>query len=204
MTRFQLKAYQSSKIYHNYEKRLTDKEKEIRECHKRHGIGKISDETFQTTIEDLEKEKGEILLGIDNYEKNLSNSRNPIDSILLTCSNIGCLWTDSDLETQRKVQFLVFPEGILWDKKNREYRTLKCNDFFEIMSRFTDNYKKVREGEKSSSLNLCGRRESNPYASRHQILSLACLPISTRPRQYFLPLLAKRTANVQQFIGFAN
>ena len=28
----------------------------------------------------------------------------------------------------------------------------------------------------------CGRRESNPYASRHQILSLACLPISTRPR----------------------
>ena len=29
---------------------------------------------------------------------------------------------------------------------------------------------------------LCGRRESNPYASRHQILSLACLPISTRPR----------------------
>ena len=31
---------------------------------------------------------------------------------------------------------------------------------------------------------LCGRRESNPYASRHQILSLACLPISTRPRRY--------------------
>ena len=28
---------------------------------------------------------------------------------------------------------------------------------------------------------MCGRRESNPYASRHQILSLACLPISTRP-----------------------
>ena len=28
---------------------------------------------------------------------------------------------------------------------------------------------------------MCGRRESNPYALRHQILSLACLPISTRP-----------------------
>ena len=40
--------------------------------------------------------------------------------------------------------------------------------------------------EKGTSSNedvpLCGRRESNPYASRHQILSLACLPISTRPR----------------------
>ena len=51
---------------------------------------------------------------------------------------------------------------------------------------------------------LCGRRESNPYASRHQILSLACLPISTRPRQYFCPVLLERTANVQQFIGFTN
>ena len=32
---------------------------------------------------------------------------------------------------------------------------------------------------------LCGRRDSNPYASRHQILSLAWLPITTRPHQYF-------------------
>ena len=43
---------------------------------------------------------------------------------------------------------------------------------------------------------LCGRRESNPYALRHQILSLACLPISTRPRF--------GTANVQHFIVFTN
>ena len=31
------------------------------------------------------------------------------------------------------------------------------------------------------SLHLCGRRDSNPYALRHQILSLAWLPITTRP-----------------------
>ena len=28
----------------------------------------------------------------------------------------------------------------------------------------------------------CGRRDSNPYALLHQILSLGCLPIPTRPR----------------------
>ena len=27
----------------------------------------------------------------------------------------------------------------------------------------------------------CGRRDSNPYAVRHQILSLGCLPIPTHP-----------------------
>lgn len=29
---------------------------------------------------------------------------------------------------------------------------------------------------------LCGWRDSNPHASRHQILSLACLPISPHPQ----------------------
>ena len=34
----------------------------------------------------------------------------------------------------------------------------------------------------TDNLILCGRRDSNPHASRHQILSLARLPITTRPR----------------------
>ena len=84
------------------------------------------------------------------------------------------------------MQFLIFPDGILWDKQmNPQYRTLKCNDFFETVSRISSTYKNKTEGGNPSSVNLCGRRESNPYASRHQILSLACLPISTRPQQYF-------------------
>ena len=85
---------------------------------------------------------------------------------------------------KEKCSFLIFPDGILWDKQMEQYRTLKCNDFFEIVSRISSTYKNETEGENSSSVNMCGRRESNPYASRHQILSLDCLPISTRPRQY--------------------
>ncbi len=57
------------------------------------------------------------------------------------------------------------------------------------------------EGGNPSSVNLCGRRESNPYASRHQILSLACLPISTRPHYFKLPFLTERTANIQYFFN---
>ena len=54
--------------------------------------------------------------------------------------------------------------------------------FFEIVSGISSTYKNKTEDGKPSSVNSCGRRESNPYASRHQILSLACLPISTRPQ----------------------
>ena len=36
---------------------------------------------------------------------------------------------------------------------------------------------------KGRAISLCGRRDSNPYAVRHQILSLGCLPIPTRPQK---------------------
>ena len=157
-------------------------EKDMKECRLRYASGKIDEETFSVAIQELEERKGEILLGIEKYDTELSNSQCPLDRLMLTCSDIASLWNDSDLETQRKVQFLIFPDGILWDKQMKQYRTLKCNDFFEIVSRISSTYKNNTEGGKPSSVNLCGRRESNPYASRHQILSLACLPISTRPR----------------------
>ena len=78
----------------------------------------------------------------------------------------------------------------------KQYRTLKCNDFFEITNRISSTYKNKTEGGNPSSVNLCGRRESNPYASRHQILSLACLPISTRPQTFYVISFRKRNANI--------
>ena len=47
-----------------------------------------------------------------------------------------------------------------------------CRNFFELKTR-------ARRGFHF----LCGRRDSNPHASRRQILSLVCLPISPRPQQ---------------------
>ena len=127
-------------------KKLAEIDKDIKDCHLRHATGKITDETFSIAIQSLEERKGEILLGIEDCENNLSNSENPIDQLMLTCSHIADLWKDSDLETQRKVQFLIFPEGILWDKHMKQYRTLKCNDFFKIINRVSITYRNKKRG----------------------------------------------------------
>ena len=37
----------------------------------------------------------------------------------------------------------------------KQYRTLKCNDFFEITNRISSTYKNKTEGENPSSVNLC-------------------------------------------------
>ena len=63
----------------------------------------------------------------------------------------------------------------------RCYRTQNRNKFFDILDRYSMSYGNKKGTSSDEDVPLCGRRESNPYASRHQILSLACLPISTRP-----------------------
>ena len=40
---------------------------------------------------------------------------------------------------------------------------------------------------------LCGRGDSNPHALRHQILSLAWLPVTTRPRNQNAKIVFEKT-----------
>lgn len=49
--------------------------KDMKECRLRYASGKIDEETFSVASQELEKRKGEILLGIEKYETELSNSQ---------------------------------------------------------------------------------------------------------------------------------
>ena len=177
-------------------KRLTEVEKQINDTKLRYGIGKIDDDIFQVTIEELQNRKGRLLVELEKCENTLSNSDNEVSEIVATCCHLSTLWNDSNLETKIKVQQLVFPNGIFWNHENNRYRTPDKSPIFNIIDRISRDYIQRTEVDFTTSVPLCGRRESNPYASRHQILSLACLPISTRPRF--------GTANVVQNIVFTN
>ena len=147
-------------------KKLTDIEKTIKDCRIRYGTGEIDKETFNITIQTLEERRGNLLLSIEDCQRDLSNSEKDIDEIVTTCSDISTLWCDSDCETKRQIQFLVFPDGILWDGEKSVYRTERRNKFFDIIDRFSECYKKEKEEtsfEISSMVNLCGGRDSNSH-----------------------------------------
>ena len=147
-------------------KKLTDIEKTIKECRIRYGTGEIDRETFNITIQTLEERRGNLLLSIEDCQRDLSNSNKDIDEIVATCSEISTLWCDSDCETKRQIQFLVFPDGILWDGEKSVYRTEKRNTFFDIIDRFSECYIKEKEEvpfETYSAVKLCGGRDSNSH-----------------------------------------
>jgi site-specific DNA recombinase len=45
-------------------------------------------------------------------------------------SNHPSLWRKVNYEGKRKLQYLVFPEGIRYDRKNDDYRTPRINLLF--------------------------------------------------------------------------
>ena len=46
-----------------------------------------------------------------------------------------------DFEVSQKIQKMVFPKGVKWDKENRAYLTDFGNLFFALIFSVSDNYK---------------------------------------------------------------
>ena len=72
---------------------------------------------------------------------------------------LGGLWRNSEPELSQKIQNLLFPSGILWDKEKDNYRTFDENKALIIIDRLSGNYKNKKEEnslENSSLVNLCG------------------------------------------------
>ena len=76
----------------------------------------------------------EQLSSLNDEKEKLGESISNLDSKIEYSSNIGKniskTWSSGDLSVQDKIQKLVFPEGLVIDPKNREYRTTKVNSIF--------------------------------------------------------------------------
>ncbi len=151
-------------------KQKTEKENKLKSCKVRFGMGDIDDEIFEITVDTLQKDIAQITLELSKYDKDLSNLENRINDILVMCCHLGSMWQNADLQTAQKLQNLLFPDGILWNKEFDDYRTISENAALAVIGKISASYEKEREENpfgNSSSVNLCARRDSNPHASRH-------------------------------------
>lgn len=110
-------------------------------------------------MEALQQKSAEIEMEMAKVKRNLSNLSSRIDTIVATCSMLGSLWRNGELEMCEKIQNLLFPNGILWDKEKGDYRTIEENAALSLIKRISTDYKNKKEensSENSSSVTLCG------------------------------------------------
>ena len=63
-----------------------------------------------------------------------SNLEIAIKKGLKIAQNISQLWVSSDFDNKTKLQKLVFPEGIAYDRQKNEFRTFRVNTIFALIS----------------------------------------------------------------------
>ena len=145
-------------------KHLSEIERDIMNAKMRYASGKIDDDTFSVVIQEFNNRRDVILLELEKWNVNLSNLRKRIPTIIATASHISDLWHNGNLDIKKKIQKLIFPDGIFWDKEIRNYRTKNRNSVFELMDRFSMTYGNQKGTASLKAVPLCGRRDSNPYA----------------------------------------
>ena len=111
------------------------------------------------TFEDLQQKLAKIEVEIAKVKKNLSNLTSTADEVVATCCKLGSLWSNSELELCQKIQNLLFPSGIFWDKEIENYRTSGENYALNIIHNISISYENKKEGELENSpskIALCG------------------------------------------------
>lgn len=136
-------------------KRLTEVDNDLKTCHMKYATDKLDSEAYSIVSAELKRKKADIEAELEKYSENLSNLDDKINMVLVTCSKLGSLWESGDLETKKRVQELIFPDGVLWDRVIRNYRTENRNAFFDLLDRFSISYGHKKETSSEEDVSTC-------------------------------------------------
>ncbi|MBQ2959158.1 MAG: serine recombinase, partial [Alistipes sp.] len=140
-------------------KQKSELENKLKKCKVSRGMGDIDEDIYTTTVEVIQEKLAKIEVEMAKVKRNLSNLTSTVDEVVATCCKLGGLWSNSELELCQKIQNLLFPSGIFWDKENENYRTIDCNQALSIIQRISSGYKNKNEEKSenfSSNFEMCG------------------------------------------------
>jgi hypothetical protein len=97
-----------------------------------------------------ETQKEELQSKIENPILNSSNLELAIDKALSLSASLEKIWTEGNLKQRQKLQNLVFPSGLGYDKSNDQVRTPKVNAIFGSIPILSKEISSIKKGESIS------------------------------------------------------
>ena len=111
-------------------KGITELENKIESIEERFALGEIDSKIYNKFKGKFEGEIAELQSKIEHPELNSSNLENAIEKALELSASLNDIWANGDLKQKQKLQKLVFPSGVGYDKSNDRVRTSKVNAIF--------------------------------------------------------------------------
>lgn len=94
----------------------------------------IEKEMFNKYNDLFKIEKREIQKKMELLPKKSSNLENCIEKAIKLSTKLNTVWDSADYIEKQKLQYLVFPNGMSFDKKNMECRTERVNSIFSAIA----------------------------------------------------------------------
>ncbi len=114
-------------------KRETETKGKLEDVEYRFALGDIPESAYRVAKKRLTDERSEILKEVEEVENQLSNTFPSYSRVVATSCKLGSLWDNSDFKTRQRVQNLVFPQGVRYNRTERNYRTLYVNEVFRVI-----------------------------------------------------------------------
>ncbi|MCX6321521.1 MAG: hypothetical protein NTX93_06935 [Bacteroidia bacterium] len=112
----------------------------------RFAYGKFDDDAlYQKLHMKKQMEINQVKEKLEGTDYEISNLDFYIEKSVEISQNIHKLWQLGSLDVKKKIQKLVFPEGIVVDTTNRTYLTSNVNSFFLAKSQFMRTSRGIKE-----------------------------------------------------------
>ena len=138
------------------EKQINKLEKQIERLEERYVFEEINKTQYDKFKQKLEQEKEELRAEFEKKNFNLSNLEKAVEKAINYSFNLSDMWVSGDLEQKRKLQRMVFPEGIEYDHKNDVYRTFRTNAIFDLIGSLSVIRKHKKTGKFQENLKNSG------------------------------------------------
>jgi site-specific DNA recombinase len=83
---------------------------------------------------------------MDDSAVSISNLKEMLNETSILCRNLRKLWQDGTVSLKERLQKLIFPSGLVYDKKNEVFRTPDINFIIAEIARHTGDLAKMKKG----------------------------------------------------------
>ena len=122
----------------------------------RFGKDLIPSDVYEVTRRNLDKQMEELDIEIKMLSDKNSNLEIDVAKAILTSCKLGDSWKSGNFEMRQKIQKMVSPDGLNWDREKENYRTISENEALRVFRLFSESYRSGEKEKTGKSFDLSG------------------------------------------------
>ena len=117
-------------------------------------LDKIGEDLFQKHSRKIKAQIATIDLEIERTGRQVSNLDSFVSESVQIAANLAVLWENGDYRDRQRVQTLVFPEGMTYDKENDKCRTFRVSEIFRLIHEISQKMGQKKMGQTGKKTGL--------------------------------------------------